>query len=368
MHCTRRNQHHFYPRPPRGGRLPGTASLSCRKAFLSTPSARRATSAHLRASSSSSDFYPRPPRGGRRFPVPQPDSLTRISIHALREEGDFLLQLCNNIRGEFLSTPSARRATDFHRRAIYNYHNFYPRPPRGGRQTNMAATAAVKTFLSTPSARRATPHACTQGLSLQISIHALREEGDATSGGISSTLMYFYPRPPRGGRHSAFSTMHQTFYFYPRPPRGGRRGFCRGRRLGFQFLSTPSARRATRHEPGRDYRNRISIHALREEGDGPTTWDCFGGDKISIHALREEGDMPRPCTARERKPFLSTPSARRATTSSGPINRGRPFLSTPSARRATLGKTALTQYVSGFLSTPSARRATAFLLTTESRW
>ena len=34
----------------------------------------------------------------------------------------------------------------------------------------------------------------------------------------------------------------------------------------------------------------ISIHALREEGDG----DCFitsaGGNFISIHALREEGD------------------------------------------------------------------------------
>ena len=35
---------------------------------------------------------------------------------------------------------------------------------------------------------------------------------------------------------------------------------------------------------------KISIHALREEGDNYVGW--FGGSaKISIHALREEGDQ-----------------------------------------------------------------------------
>ena len=34
-----------------------------------------------------------------------------------------------------------------------------------------------------------------------------------------------------------------------------------------QFLSTPSARRATRHPAGRSGGSNISIHALREEGD-----------------------------------------------------------------------------------------------------
>ena len=104
-------------------------------------------------------------------------------------------------------------------------------------------------------------------------------------------------------------------YFYPRPPRGGRR-----ERIIFapaidRFLSTPSARRATwpcwRSVAARP----ISIHALREEGDGkessspqPST-DFYprpprGGrppkiknppmlQTISIHALREEGD-PKP--------------------------------------------------------------------------
>ena len=34
----------------------------------------------------------------------------------------------------------------------------------------------------------------------------------------------------------------------------------------------------------------ISIHALREEGDGKETW-VVQGIGISIHALREEGDL-----------------------------------------------------------------------------
>ena len=57
----------------------------------------------------------------------------------------------------------------------------------------------------------------------------------------------------------------------------------------------------------------ISIHALREEGDGsPMGWDGFGG-KISIHALREEGDADTTDKSKQRMEFLSTPSARRAT-------------------------------------------------------
>ena len=57
----------------------------------------------------------------------------RISIHALREEGDGVIV-----------TP--RWWT------LY----FYPRPPRGGRLVTKANELAVAIFLSTPSARRAT--------------------------------------------------------------------------------------------------------------------------------------------------------------------------------------------------------------------
>ena len=56
-----------------------------------------------------------------------------------------------------------------------------------------------------------------------------------------------------------------------------------------EFLSTPSARRATPEVYARRVRDRISIHALREEGDLIVVLLSFG-DVISIHALREEGD------------------------------------------------------------------------------
>ena len=55
---------------------------------------------------------------------------------------------------------------------------FYPRPPRGGRRH-----------------RQNTP-----GRSRCISIHALREEGDAPAEANSAFSQNFYPRPPRGGR------------------------------------------------------------------------------------------------------------------------------------------------------------------------
>ena len=37
----------------------------------------------------------------------------------------------------------------------------------------------------------------------------------------------------------------------------------------------------------------ISIHALREEGDGTTQYSKAENYGISIHALREEGDIQR---------------------------------------------------------------------------
>ena len=78
-----------------------------------------------------------------------------------------------------------------------------------------------------------------------ISIHALREEGDGTNQAI-----------------------------------------CQ---LGYQFLSTPSVRRATASVLKKQIQNQISIHALREEGDA---WSIMSRTvpMISIHALREEGD------------------------------------------------------------------------------
>ena len=56
--------------------------------FLSTPSARRATDAITSGQPVQIDFYPRPPRGGRRHAAGAVGEGCKISIHALREEGD----------------------------------------------------------------------------------------------------------------------------------------------------------------------------------------------------------------------------------------------------------------------------------------
>ena len=135
----------------------------------------------------------------------------------------------------------------------------------------------------------------------------------------------------------------------------------------FEFLSTPSARRAT---SARFYRG-LLLH-------------------ISIHALREEGDISCTKGTEGRKPFLSTPSARRATVLATTTTRATKFLSTPSARRATSsfpsgcsgntdfyprpprgGRQIITVWEwirKKFLSTPSARRATTLPSTVAMPW
>ena len=132
--------------------------------------------------------------------------------------------------------------------------------------------AKCRKFLSTPSARRATMlelyHVwCQQFLSTPSARRATYKDSS-----IHTYLNDFYPRPPRGGRPADRPFDAADRDFYPRPPRGGR----------LQEQRQP-------HRP-----RRISIHALREEGD-----HCFHCIKdwlkeISIHALREEGDETYP--------------------------------------------------------------------------
>ena len=148
--------------------------------------------------------------------------------------------------GEFLSTPSARRATSLYAVLMPSFSYFYPRPPRGGRPISGSDGNLGDKFLSTPSARRATSRQCEAALEYLISIHALREEGDRSRSLKNSALTYFYPRPPRGGRPAGrgvvegpqpisihalreegditiAATSMTKCDFYPRPPRGGRR-------------------------------------------------------------------------------------------------------------------------------------------------
>ena len=81
-------------------------------------------------------------------------------------------------RDQFLSTPSARRATAVAVCRQLLTEHFYPRPPRGGRQIISFSRSMNRKFLSTPSARRATGRSFEVALLSGISIHALREEGD----------------------------------------------------------------------------------------------------------------------------------------------------------------------------------------------
>ena len=169
------------------------------------------------------NFYPRPPRGGRRQGIRRSCVNFIISIHALREEGD--RSRCTSCSWQ---------------------PNFYPRPPRGGRPDEHLGEGGAKQFLSTPSARRAT-------------------------GGAPDTAHCqpdFYPRPPRGGRHGSGQQFITLVSFLSTPSARRATYEDAGKIVAVLFLSTPSARRATHTGGLRIHGAHISIHALREEGDG----------------------------------------------------------------------------------------------------
>ena len=124
-----------------------------------------------------------------------------------------------------------------------------------------------------------------------ISIHALREEGDV----------------------NLVTADFKAMDFYPRPPRGGRLGVARG------LLADDV----------------ISIHALREEGDDAGGRKSRKAPMISIHALREEGDLPALRTGAWWCDFYPRPPRGGRLGLSVYFHSGQVFLSTPSARRAT---------------------------------
>ena len=238
------------------------------KAFLSTPSARRATwpcwrsvaarpiSIHAlreegdgKESSSpqpSTDFYPRPPRGGRPPKIKNPPMLQTISIHALREEGDpkpdhewpgIHVISIHALREEGDARKSWRRTTRSY---------FYPRPPRGG-QPSAYGYLGCRLQISIHALREEGDSpwrgsSCTEW----ISIHALREEGDKIPSQTIDVRLDFYPRPPRGGRRAGISKppMLQTISIHALREEGDADG-CSAECAVLVFLSTPSARRAT---------------------------------------------------------------------------------------------------------------------------
>ena len=169
----------------------------------------------------------------------------KISIHALREEGDPTVAAALQAKTEFLSTPSARRATERYGERVMS-----------------------DKFLSTPSARRAT------------------SDGRCPS----VPARNFYPRPPRGGRLNLFAARHITGDISIHALR--EEGDLDALAL---FLPIVISIHALREEgDGRPAnlitRQQISIHALREEGDLLQCLFYSWQSMISIHALREEGD------------------------------------------------------------------------------
>ena len=245
-----------------------------------------------RTSRSSTYFYPRPPGGGRRRPYRFPTWPRK-----------------------FLSTPSGWRATLPSASGFLSFVYFYPRPPGGGR-LHADLSQLVKQNISIH-ALRVEGDAAETADSVQkidISIHALRVEGDgklgktvyqhdvflSTPSGWRATAHRgarkisrrrdFYPRPPGGGRPSKAAARIQSADFYPRPPGGGRRDARMPRMGPIDFYPRP---------PGGGRRK-----ALAEK---------VRLDEISIHALRVEGDVGFHRDVRKAVEFLSTPSGWRAT-------------------------------------------------------
>ena len=304
---------HFYPRPPRGGR----------------PRLHR-------GATDTGNFYPRPPRGGRQGARKIILEVIHISIHALREEGDPVASTHSCAPSVFLSTPSARRATTAPSWTQRPSANFYPRPPRGGRLPASIRSPIFFRFLSTPSARRAT-HSHTDPQLHSINFYPRPPRGGRRPDDlIACAKVDFYPRPPRGGRLLLLMVLTSFMVFLSTP--SARRATIR---LPSAYPPLHISIHALREEGDaavdgdRPRDVSISIHALREEGDEarPARWTPTSAflstpsarratrgqgtarllRPISIHALREEGDGDTKAAFAPSHEFLSTPSARRAT-------------------------------------------------------
>ena len=123
-------------------------------------------------------FNPRPPWGGRLQYSWNVDAVLDISIHALRGEGD-LIGRCSTARSASISIHALRGEGDRVKTGDTNQIAYFnPRPPWGGRPVAVLLPPESETFQSTPSVGRATCSNNGNKRRKQISIHALRGEGD----------------------------------------------------------------------------------------------------------------------------------------------------------------------------------------------
>ena len=171
--------------------------------------------------------------------------VARISIHALRGEGDFNFRPVPPFgTWKFQSTPSVGRATSL--TSVFLIRSIFQSTPSVGRATLFMCFEKIVSviFQSTPSVGRATKwtYPKTGGAKFQstpsvgratkiaipirkrgvISIHALRGEGDSSRCSSVSPLIDFNPRPPWGGRLRNRRRVVHIEHFNPRPPWGGR--------------------------------------------------------------------------------------------------------------------------------------------------
>ena len=173
------NVEYFYPRPP-GWRATNSGTVKDGQ----TPISIHALRGGGRPASRSINrirtryFYPRPPGGGRQVTPLVVLRRLRISIHALRVEGDkaylhgfsfwWVISIhALRVEGDpiienagrtlMISIHALRVEGDFWVLGISTAtHDFYPRPPGGGRQNELSRKVDISPFLSTPSGWRAT--------------------------------------------------------------------------------------------------------------------------------------------------------------------------------------------------------------------
>ena len=204
---------------------------------------------------------------------------------------------------------------------------FYPRHPRGWRQTSFGLAAPTPLFLSTPPSRVAT---------WRYNLFADRDSG-------------FYPRHPRGWRRVGAGVYHQAGFVSIHATLAGGDDKWRAKLYSLvTFLSTPPSRVAT--GPGRKDSARDRGFYPRHPRGWRRAVDVLicGGVEVSIHATLAGGDtLPAACESWTCG-FLSTPPSRVATRVPHIYPGIVQFLSTPPSRVATWAACAPSNIGSGF--------------------
>ena len=123
-----------------------------------------------------------------------------ISIHALREEGDVRIKLSKIKTLKFLSTPSARRATSVTMTQCLQIWEFLSTPSARRATTRAAATGSTEP-ISIHALREEGDKARAHKQTRTINFYPRPPRGGRQDWTTRIEMeANFYPRPPRGGR------------------------------------------------------------------------------------------------------------------------------------------------------------------------